>query len=393
MDALSAILVCALIYGIGDYVSNKTKSLLPMLFVAGFLLLIGFWTFLPASTLEDTGLFQLSVILAPMFVVHTGSMMSLEQMKTEYRTVLIAITAVIAITVLLFFVGPLFIDQQQAAAAAGPISGGLVAVLIIQEAAGALGLDRIAVFVTLLFVLQLFIGLPIAALCLSHDAKRELSRFRSGAVSGGANDVMQQAMEPRWRVFPVTPKELKTPFILLTKALIVAWLAVWVSGLIDGAINKFILALAFGVLFKELGFIEARILDEANSAGFVLFILFTLVYWYLPKATPGLLIEMIYPIVVCFVAALFAISVVALLAAKATGYSWHLCMSLGVSCMFGFPGTLVIPEEVAKSQGQTKEEQAYLVGLYLPKMLIAGLTTVSIASVVIAGFMANFLQA
>ena len=103
------------------------------------------------------------------------------------------------------------------------------------------------------------------------------------------------------------------------------------------------------------------------------------------------LVEMIYPIVVCFVGALAAISVVAVLAGQVTGYSWRVCMALGVSCMFGFPGTLIIPEEVAKSQGETKEEQDYLVGLYLPKMLIAGLTTVSIASVVIAGVMVKYL--
>jgi len=392
VDALSAILVCAIIYAIGDVVSNKTQSLMPMIFVSGFLLLVGFWTFLPASTLSDTGLFQLSVILAPMFVVHTGSMMSIEQLKREYKTVLIAIAAVAAIALLLYFAGSLLIGKQQAAAAVGPISGGLVAVLIIQEAASAIGLERIAIFVTLLFVLQLFIGLPIAALCLSRDARQELSRFRAGEVENKvSNEDEKQASAPRWRVFPETPKDLKTPFILLTKALIVAWLAVWVSGLMDGAINKFIVALAFGVLFKELGFIETRVLDEANSSGFVLFVLFILVYWYLPKASPALLVEMIYPIVVCFVSALIAISVVAVLAGKVTGYSWRLCMALGVSCMFGFPGTLIIPEEVAKSQGETKDEQDFLVQLYLPKMLIAGLTTVSIASVIIAGVMVGLL--
>jgi hypothetical protein len=161
--------------------------------------------------------------------------------------------------------------------------------------------------------------------------------------------------------------------------------------LTDGAINKFIVALAFGVLFKELGFLETKVLDEANSSGFVLFILFTLVYWYLPQATPGLLVEMVYPIVVCFIGALVAISVVAVAAARVSGYSWRLCMALGVSCMFGFPGTLIVPEEVAKSQGKTKEEKDFLVGLYLPKMLIAGITTVSIASVIIAGVMVKFL--
>jgi len=392
MDALTAILVCAIIYAVGDFVSNKTSSLLPMIFVAGFLLLVGFWTFLPASLLEDTGLFQLSIVLAPMFVVHTGSMMSIEQMKTEYKTVIIALATVAAIGLVLFFVASIFIGQQQAAAAAGPISGGLVAVLIIQEAAGTVGLDRIAIFVTLLFVLQLFVGLPIAALCLSRDAGQQLARFRAGELGQHKieNDG-KQASAARWRLFPETPKDLKTPFIVLTKVLLVAWLAVWVSGLTDGAINKFIVALAFGVLFKELGFLETKVLDEANSSGFVLFILFTLVYWYLPQATPGLLVEMVYPIVVCFIGALVAISVVAVAAARVSGYSWRLCMALGVSCMFGFPGTLIVPEEVAKSQGKTKEEKDFLVGLYLPKMLIAGITTVSIASVIIAGVMVKFL--
>lgn len=66
-------------------------------------------------------------------------------------------------------------------------------------------------------------------------------------------------------------------------------------------------------------------------------------------------------------------------------------MALGVSCMIGFPGTLIISEEVSRAQGGTPEEQAYLLDVYLPKMLVAGLTTVSVASIIIAGVMVNFL--
>ena len=59
--------------------------------------------------------------------------------------------------------------------------------------------------------------------------------------------------------------------------------------------------------------------------------------------------------------------------------------------MFGFPGTLIVPGEVAKSQGQAQQEKDFLVELYLPKVLFAGVTTVSIASVVIASVMVKYL--
>jgi hypothetical protein len=392
MNPLIAVLTCAAIYAIGDYVSNKSKAMLPMLFVSGFLLLIGFWTVLPVTLLEDTGLFAAAALFAPVFVVHLGTMLNLDEIAREWKTVAIALLSVAAIALVLFFIGSLIIGQQYAASAAGPISGGLVAVLIIQETAGSMGLDEIAVFVTILFVVQLFVGLPIAAACLSAEARSAVEKFRrEGGQSDSVDAGMLAASKPRWQIFPELAPDLQTPFILLLKLLAITALAVYSADLSGGAINKFVLALAFGVLFKELGFLEVKILDKANGSGLTLFLLFLLVYWYLPKATPELLVSMITPVIVVFVLALVAVAVTALAASKMFGYSWRLCMALGVSCMFGFPGTYIIPEEVAKAQGQTEEERSFILGLLLPKMLVAGFATVSIASVFIASFMVKFL--
>jgi hypothetical protein len=268
MSPLEAILVCATIYAIGDYVSSKSKAMLPMLFVSGFLLLLGFWTILPSTLLEDTGLFPVSALLAPMFVVHLGTMLNLEEMKKEYKTVVIALGAVVAISLLLFFVGSGMIGQQYAASAAGPISGGLVAVLIVQETAGSLGLDDIAIFVTILFVLQLFIGLPIAATCLSREARIEIEGYRNrGGEATNIDTDALAASEPRWRLFPATPVDLQTPFILLMKLLVITWLAIFLADLMGGVINKFVVALILGILFKELGLLEIKILEKANGAG------------------------------------------------------------------------------------------------------------------------------
>jgi hypothetical protein len=393
MSPLTAVLICAIIYAIGDYVSNRSKAMLPMLFVSGFLLLIGFWTVLPTTLLEDTGLFSISVLVAPMFVVHLGTMLNLEEMIKEYRTVVVALAAVAGITLLLFFVGSLVIGQQYAASAAGPISGGLVAVLIVQETAGAMGLDQIAIFVTILFVLQLFIGLPIAAACLSSEARVALKQYRQ---RGGETAVIDagalSASGPRWRVFPATPAHLQTPFILLAKLLLVTWLAVYCADLMSGTINKFVVALLFGILFKELGFLEAKVLEKANGAGLALFFLFLLVYWYLPKATPASLVALIEPILVVFSLAILAVAGSAVLMSRLYDYSWRLCMAIGISCMFGFPGTYIIPEEVAQAQAKNEEERDYLLGLFLPKMLVAGFVTVSIASAFISACMVTLLQ-
>ena len=392
MNPLEAVLVCATIYAIGDYVSSKSKAMLPMLFVSGFLLLIGFWTILPITLLEDTGLFPVSALLAPMFVVHLGTMLNLEEMKKEYKTVIIALAAVFAISILLFFVGSQIIGQQYAASAAGPISGGLVAVLIVQETAGALGLENVAIFVTILFVLQLFIGLPIAATCLSREAGKAIEEYRDhGGEAVNIDTGAMAASEARWRLFPSTPVDLQTPFILLMKLLLVTWLAIYVADIMGGIINKFVIALILGILFKELGFLEIKILEKANGAGLTLFLLFLLVYWYLPKATPESLLSLVYPITVVFVLGIAAVAITALGMSKLFGYSWRLCMAIGISCMFGFPGTYIIPEEVAKAHGKNEEERNYLLGLFLPKMLVAGFVTVSIASAFVSGFMVKLL--
>ena len=66
-------------------------------------------------------------------------------------------------------------------------------------------------------------------------------------------------------------------------------------------------------------------------------------------------------------------------------------MSLGISCTFGFPTTMLIPQEVSEAIGRDEREKAAILNYLLPKMLTAGFVTVTIASVLIAGFVVNML--
>ena len=52
------------------------------------------------------------------------------------------------------------------------------------------------------------------------------------------------------------------------------------------------------------------------------------------------------------------------------------------------PGTMILPQEAAKSAGETPEEVAAIEGEMLPKMIVAGFSTVTITSVIVTSIIA-----
>ncbi|MFA6506848.1 MAG: hypothetical protein WCT14_12140 [Treponemataceae bacterium] len=393
MNSLTAILVIAVVYAIGDVISNKTKALLSMMFASGLIFLIGFWVGIPVTLFEDSKMVPVAMALISMLMVHMGSFMKLRDLKEEWKTVLIAILALIALSLALYFIGSPLIGRKEAIVAIGPISGGVVATIIVSEAAKAQGLNALAVFATLLLVLQSFIGLPLASFCLKREAARCVAKFREGGskAEGSKEKKGADPEVPTFKVFPPLPKAFQTPFILLAKALLVAWLAVMVAGLTKNMVHPFVVALLFGIIFYEIGFIEHKILDKANSSGLTLFLMMVPIFMSLSKATPQMVASLIVPTIVAFVISVFGMVLLSLLMSKILKYSWEMALAIGSTCLFGFPGTYIISQEVAGSQSNTPEEKELILKHILPKMLVAGFTTVTIASVILAGFIVKLL--
>jgi len=392
MEMLTAFLIIAIVFAIGDYVACKTKAICSMIFVSGLIFLVGFWFFLPETLFADSQLVQVGVLSIPVLLVYMGTLMKLRDLKEEWKTVLIAFSAVVAVGVAMLFGASPLIGKQFAVAGAGPISGGVVATFMVNEIATELGLDKVAVFATLLLVLQTFVGLPVASICLSREAKLLHSQFQAGTLEDVGSGVKKADPEvPTWRIFPAMPKHLQTPFILLMKTIFVGWLAFQAAALTGGAVNKYILCLVFGIIFYETGFLEHKIMDKANGTGFLLFPLMIIIFLNLPKATPDMVLELIVPIVTAFAISLAGIAVFTFVVGKICRYSWGLSLAIGVTCLFGFPGTFIVSQEVCQAVAETEEEKDFLLSRILPKMLVAGFTTVTIASVVLAGFLIKYI--
>ena len=322
-----------------------------------------------------------------LLMVQMGSMMDAAKLKEEWKTVAVSFLGMCAGAGAILLIASPFISWDFAVAATGPVSGGVVAGLIMTEAAKAKGLTAIGVFVIMLLTVQGFFGIPLASNCLLHEGKKLKARFAAGER---ATDTKGEGAAVKKRLIPPMPKRWQNPWLYLCKALIVSWISIKLAGLLNNAVHPFVMALFLSIVAHELGFLETNVLQLGNANGMVMFVIMIPIFVRLKDATPKMVLDLLGPLFIVFAATIVGIMVASVVLSKIFKYSWCLSAALSATCMIGFPGTLIISEEVAAQLGESEEEREFVLSHILPKMLIAGFTTVTIASVFLAGFLVKF---
>ena len=397
MNSTLAIFILVFIFGLGDIISVKTQAAMSMILFVAIALLVGFWTnILPTTVFADSNLMVLAPFAASMMIVSLGSLFNLQQLKEQWKTAVIAFMAVLSLSLALFFIGAPIIGKQMAIASAPVLSGGGAAALIMSTALNEKGFPDIAVFVVLLYVTQKFIGLPIAAHLLKKESRNVIQKYRLGEWHSVEQPKESPEKTPEKtkksiKIFPALPKDMQTPFVLLTKIMIVILIGDQLFALFQGKLNVFVIYLILGVIFTELGFLEYNIINKANSNGLVMLLAMTLIFSNLSKATPEMALMFIKPLLVAAAVGITGNILMCLLMSKIFKYSTSMAVSIGMACTFGFPPTYFLSHEVSNAIGETEEEKEVLLQHILPKMLVAGFVTVSISSVIFAGVMANLL--
>lgn len=391
MDALTALTIIAIVFAVGDIVAVRTKAICSMMFVSAAIFLVGFWLGIPKNLFEKSALIPVSMAFISVLMIQMGSMLNIDELKQEWKTVVVALIGICAAALGLYvasLIVPSLLSKAYAIAAAGPISGGVVATLIMSKAAVDKHLpEAIGVFLTLLMVLQNFVGIPIASNCLLREGRGMLDKFDADALK--ENSRVAAAEKPL--LVPQIPKAYATSFVMIAETFLAAWCSVKVAGVLNNVIHPFVMAMIFGIVLKQIGIIQPRIMDKANAGGMLLFVIMVPVFMGLNKASPEMVLSLIVPIVVAFVASVIGIVVIAWPVSKIVGYSWTLTIALSVPCLFGFPATLIISNEVAAELGKTQAQHDFILDRFLPKMLISGFTSVTIASVFLAGFLVKYM--
>lgn len=406
MLPILATFVILLVFGIGDMVATKTKAIVSMLFLSSVIFLIGFWTeILPNTMFDDSTLLLVSGVLVSMLLVHMGTTIKLRDFADQWKTVLIAGIACIAISLGIYFIGGLIVADRNYVVVGAPIlSGGVVATITMQTAVSDLGLPvELGVFAALVMVVQGFVGYPVCSLCLKSEAKRVRRLVESGAELKGVTAKVATSTEPKKRLIPYIPDKYNGPNIMMAKVAFFAFLATitanWINGIIADnfetqfTISALIFALIYGIAAKELGFLEENPMKRAGADGFMLVVVTLSIFTNLAQSTPDMVAGMLWPLLVVVVTGSVTFLVISTLVGKIFGVSWQMSCAIGSTCLFGFPGTYIVTTEVVNATAANDEEKQLMLDHMMPKMLIAGMVSVSITSILIAGYMVNLLVA
>lgn len=387
MNAVLAFTIVMFIWTISDFVSKKTKSLLSSLLVASIIFLIGFKSnLLPKDILPNSSLLALGTTVVGFIIVHIGTMISIEELKQQWKTVVVGVSAIIGIAVALLLVGPLFESRNYAIAAIGAVSGGTISIIIVQEAALALGLLSVAVLPVLISALQGLIGFPLTSIILRKEAKRLQGEYRAGTLKTVKVEAKENEQKSK------LPEAFQTTAGTLFVVGVIVLISTLVNNLTGGLLNTFIVALLLGVTLRAFGILKPNILTGIDAYGLMMLAILIIIFGPLATIEPQDLIDLIVPISLSFLVGVSGSILFAIVTGKLLGYSLLMSIAVGLTSLYGFPGTMILSQEAAKSIAETEEERLAIEAQILPKMIIAGFSTVTITSVFITSILAGWIQ-
>lgn len=401
MNAVLAFVVVMLVWTVSDWIAKQTRSLLSSLFVASLIFLIGFMTgVFPEDLLQASSLLGLAGAVVGMIIVHLGTMISLDDFKKQWKTLLIGIATVIGIGVLLALAGVVFggvrspgdyadlvttglsTVRDYVIAGTGALSGGTISVLIVQEAALGVGLTTVAAFPVLIAALQGLVGFPLTSLILRREAARLRDEYRAGRLEVPAVVEAGPASEGR------LPSFLRTTPGTLFSVGVVVLVSIGINNLTNGILNTFVVALVLGITLRTTGVFKASVLSGIDAFGLMMLAIMIMVFGPLATLKPADLAALAVPLLAVFVFGVLGIVLFSAVVGKLLGYSVPMSVAIGLTSLYGFPGTMILSQEAAKGAGENPEEVAAIEGEILPKMIVAGFSTVTITSVVVTSIIA-----
>lgn len=392
MTALSLVLVALVL---GDIVSAKTKAFVPSVFVSAIVFIVGFWTIFPQDMVDLSGigspLAQLSMML---LVTHMGTLMSLKELAAQWKTMIIALMGIVGVCIGCLTLGTVVFGWDTAVIATPPLTGGLVASIMMSDAATAKGLNDLAVLAILMYVVQGFAGYPLTAMMLKKEGKKLLNDFRNGKAKTNnefAITTDEDVKESKLKIIPNIPEKYDTTYMVLLRVALVAFLAVKIEGLTGGTVSKYVLALVLGALAAEIGFVDRKPLVKSGSFGILMTSLMAFIMAGLAKATPDMLAKTAVPLLGMILFGVVGMAIISIIAGTVLGSSKEMSFAVALTALYGFPANYILTEEASKALAETPEERAYLMDQMLPQMLVGGFTTVTLASVIIAGIFINFI--
>lgn len=391
-------IVCCLavvtgIFAIGDLIGTATQAKISSVFVTMVIFTAGFVSgVIPRTILADATLQPLTAWAGAAIVFHMGTTIKLADFKREWRTVIAALIGMVGVAIGCIVAIPI-IGKSNSLVAIPCVTGAIHATRIITEAALEKGLITAAALGTMIMAVQSFIGAPIASFCGRKEAIRLLDEYRTDrdAYMLKYSSPEPVAKDGRKKVsFAERHDKYFTDFACIAIAMFVAVAANWIQTFTS--INNTVWALFIGIILGSFGLVPKGILARAKTQGFLNMITLCSVIKNLSTLTFDMLGSLVFLLVIVFAASLAGIAVLVFLtpAWKIVG-SKSLAFGISACQLIGFPGTLLISNEISASVAKTPEEKEAILLRLTPAYVISGMVSVTTLSVILAGVVVNFL--
>ena len=399
-NAFLAVVIVCVCYVIGEWVADLSKAWIPSVLVTAILFLIGYWTVFPATLNDDTGLASFaSTIGVLMFITHIGTVISLKQLIEQWKTVVVCLVDLVGMVALCWFICPLIMEKTLVIAGLPPLTGGIVAALTMQKAATAAGLKEAAVFAIAMYSVQGLAGYPITALCLHAEGKRLIKEWRSGSLNLSEAEIAKMKTiglstigddSDIKKPIPPIPAKFNTPVLIIGKVALSVWISSLVGQLIP-QIPTIVWCLIISVILTRLGFLDTSSLSRANTYTIFMFAAMLSVFSGLKDCTPHMLKTLIGPMLIMIIIGVIGMAIAAFVIAKIFKMSFPLALANGLTALYGFPCDAIITESTCNSLTEDPDERGYLMSKMFPSMVVGGFVTVTITSVIFAGYFAQLL--
>ncbi|KRK48352.1 hypothetical protein FC96_GL001452 [Secundilactobacillus kimchicus JCM 15530] len=395
MDFIFAFMIVMVFMVIGEWVSTLSHAFIPSVFVTAVVFVIGFWTVLPKN-IVTTASFNTNfiTICISLLLVHLGTLMNLRELVAQWRAVCIALLGVAGTLLLTLVIGTFIFDWHTVVAAVPPLTGGLVSALLMTNGLKAQGITALVALPVSMFVIHSVIGYPLTAVMLKQEGKRLVTQFHNNGEQLNPNlPKFKESNKPQKiekQIFNL-PAEYQTSAFIMARVAIVALLSNWVSGLMGNIINANVICLILGVIAHQIGFLEDNALNKAGVFNWLMYGLLAYIFAQLSVTTPAEMGTIIFQIIVLIFLGLVGMFLASRLLAKPFGMSWQMAYACSLTSLFGFPADYILTSEVAHTVADSDDSEEYLLQNMMPKMLVGGFATVSVASVIIASIFLKLL--
>ena len=221
-----------------------------------------------------------------------------------------------------------------------------------------------------------------------------LKKYRNGEIAVKEEKDGADGQKPHeLKLFRKMPTKYNTDYFKFFRLAIVGYLAYLTSELLAPllTVSPYVLCLIYGVLATSVGFLERQVLQKANGFGLAILALMLFIFDGLKAATPDMMLDIMYPLIGCIVLGVIGMYIFSFLMGKVLKVSKEMAFAVSLTALYGFPADYIITNEVITALTEDEKERDMLTSHMLPPMLVGGFISVTIVSVILAGFFVGFL--